>query len=97
MENKDKRQALIDAFADYAMENLDNLCRDSGEVNMSTIPHGNNIFSSEITFKMKIGDHFGETASNAIKWQTLFIDMFNEVIKRADSKNKDKQSWKNKS
>lgn len=86
MENKDKRQALIDAFADYAMENLDNICRDSGEVTISTASHGNNIFSSEITFKMKISDHSGETASNTIKWQTLFIDMYNEVLKRADNK-----------
>lgn len=82
MENKDKRQALIDAFADYVVEHNDRIVKGSGDVVIKTTTEGGNYRISDVSFSIRTMDNADENWENMKEWSTLFMDMYAEYLRR---------------
>lgn len=86
---KDKRQVLIDAFADYAMEHCDRILKDSMEVNTTTHEDMKDFYISEVSLSMNIGDKKEDNWKYKSEWESLFLDMMEEFYKRLNKRNKE--------
>lgn len=89
MEKQDKRQALISAFADYAMEHRDRILKDSIEVTTVTHEDMNGCYISEVSLSMNIADMEYDNWKYKSEWESLFLDMVAEFYKRLNKRNKD--------
>lgn len=79
---KDKRQVLIDAFADYAIEHCDRMLRESMKVNTNTHEEMKSLYVSGVSISVDIADKEGDNWKHKTEWESLFLDMMAEFYKR---------------
>ena len=89
MENQDKRQELIDAFADYAIEHCARMLRESMKVNTTTHEEMKSVYVSGVSISVDIADREGDNWKHKTEWESLFLDMVAEFYKRLNKRNKE--------